>query len=603
MIIVIHLPEIKTGETKLVDTGTLSLRIVIEQYQQLLVDDYQRTYAWSKDEITELFEDLCECARSRENHFFGTLILQRTADNKAKVVDGQQRLTSIFLLVATLRDELAKLPSHTISIPGMIPVDVMQKVYQFLYPTAAFALHRFVPNRFLQQLNNDVVMAMPGSQQEVPGKGTTLTLAYRKGIRAVRKLVADDIAKYLSDAEKLARVDSLINAILQNFQVLCVPTSSLSESLDIFLTMNNRGMPLGPSDLVRGAVMGQLSEGAPEAVQQQIFENIFKQWNDIAENVKDPESFLRHYLVANQDEKIQKKKVLKTITDLISGPDAIERKQKAQEFWDTLRVDSETYAAILNPPVAEEWGYFTYLLNGLLKSHRIFLLKLVPSAFPAEQKAELVRLVFVLSYKWVIDGKNAQQLEDYFQERTKDLRNGQDFTTIAEDLAKKAAFESDIDDYLKLEGDSSYIGKSLLHLVDRVTNPLGNFSYLDSTLHLEHIIPQTSIDHWNVSLELDSNLKSEEYDALISQIGNLTLLDAKLNIDAKQSPFAVKALNHYKNAKLSIATDLYHVSDWTLSEVELRNKWVIETVKKVLSVVKHPGTPEQFSVWLSNHTD
>ena len=58
-------------------TGTFTngLSTVVGDYDKLLVEDYQRSYSWQADQIEELFEDLKECVKSRENHFFGTLIL------------------------------------------------------------------------------------------------------------------------------------------------------------------------------------------------------------------------------------------------------------------------------------------------------------------------------------------------------------------------------------------------------------------------------------------------------------------------------------------------------------------------------------------------
>ena len=111
------------------ESKTPNLLEIIQQWQKISVDDYQRTYAWSKDEIEELFEDIQETAKSGSRHFFGTLIWQSKDGRVATLVDGQQRMTTVFLIVAALRDELIRLGKDTIepAVQGELPTYVLQK--------------------------------------------------------------------------------------------------------------------------------------------------------------------------------------------------------------------------------------------------------------------------------------------------------------------------------------------------------------------------------------------------------------------------------------------------------------------------------------------
>jgi hypothetical protein len=579
------------------NNGTQSLKVVVESYQQLQVDDYQRTYAWSKDELIDLFSDLTDAVHDGEPHFFGTLILQNFDGNKAKVVDGQQRLTSVFLFVSAIRDELIALTNQTLQAPGQLPVNVLQKANAFLYPGQALAVHRFVPNRFLRQIFEESVMALPGSQVPVAKRGRTLTLQFRKAISAVREIIGQEFAKFTVESERLEHINKVLDTLLTSFNVLCVPTNSLSESLDIFLTMNNRGTPLGPSDLVRGEVMGHLTDGEPELVQRQIFGNIFQQWDTIAENVKEPEVFLRHYLVSTTEEKIQKKKVLDTISRTISGTTQGERKAKAEIFWNGILSDSAAYSETINPPENKDWFYSAYLLSGLLKSHRILLMRIIPSGFTEDQKTELIRLVKVLSYRWVMTYKNKQTLEDFFQKVCTKMREGADFQTIAAMLSEEADFHVDVKGYLTQEGDAGYVGKSILHAIDRVTNPNANFQELDSDVHLEHIAPQSRIAHWDAKLLVPDAISEDDYASLVAPIGNLTLLEKKLNIPAAQRPFSEKQADYYSNSVFKISDDLQQINDWDQDEIELRTDWIVETFNYVFSLQKPTQVPAKYSVW------
>jgi hypothetical protein len=73
----------------------------------LQVPKYQRSYAWEKENITELYEDIQEALDTNSSHYIGTIVLARTENkNKYYIVDGQQRLTSIVMFINALVDRL-----------------------------------------------------------------------------------------------------------------------------------------------------------------------------------------------------------------------------------------------------------------------------------------------------------------------------------------------------------------------------------------------------------------------------------------------------------------------------------------------------------------
>lgn len=71
--------------------------------QQFIVPVYQRNYSWEEKQCEKLFQDLFEVVKSEQDHFIGTIFL-RDENHKSIVIDGQQRITSIFLLLKALYD-------------------------------------------------------------------------------------------------------------------------------------------------------------------------------------------------------------------------------------------------------------------------------------------------------------------------------------------------------------------------------------------------------------------------------------------------------------------------------------------------------------------
>jgi uncharacterized protein with ParB-like and HNH nuclease domain len=135
------------------------------------IEDYQRSYSWEKEQIQEFFDDLKATVVSGETHFFGTLILQEDhrGSEAVTVVDGQQRLTTTFVLVAALRDAISELNSQTIEPQkaNLRPINVMEKCWNYLCPTEDLEVHRFVSSRYLREYMDNFVLAEPKKQKAV----------------------------------------------------------------------------------------------------------------------------------------------------------------------------------------------------------------------------------------------------------------------------------------------------------------------------------------------------------------------------------------------------------------------------------------------------
>lgn len=587
---------------------TPSLLSVVRSYDRLSVEDYQRSYSWGKEQIDDLFEDLKDSAATGENHFFGTLILQENENNRkeATVVDGQQRLTTLFVLVAALRDAIHELQIYEIAprAANMMPINVRQKAWGFLYPSTNMNQHRFVSNRFLRELMQKYVINEPLNRSELRFRDRAVTLNFRKAVRQIRELVRQDLINYSSNESKLERIDVLLDTLFDRFLVLRVTTDSLSESLEIFLTLNNRGLALGPSDLVRGEIMAIRGYGKEEKDQLQLQKDMLEEWQGILEVIGEPEVFLRHYLVSTIDEKVQKKKVVATVVKNIWSSDVITKQKNAELFWQDLVNASSVYGSIINPTMGGDCEYHVQLLEGLSKSHRIILLNIFRSNYEASDQNELVRLVFVLAFRWSMAGKNAQRLEDNFQDLGSYIRQQQPAEDVMEKLKGLIkTVDFDVLRYFSIDADSAYPSRALLHAVNRATTTGANYISLDNKkLHLEHIAPQSASDHWLESTFESAKNEYQNYDTLIGAIGNLTLLDSRLNLQSSNNPFDQKKIE-YEKSTLAVARDLCGLANWNKSMIELRTKWLVEMFELIWSPEKTKDKVVSFTSWYKDHAN
>jgi hypothetical protein len=571
---------------------------VITEYDLLYVEDYQRTYAWTKDEIDEFFSDLKETAASGETHFFGTLILQSDGEKTASVVDGQQRLTTSYITIAAFRDAVSKLGSDRIAEPGRIPVHVASQSWEFLVANGDPSTPRFTSNRFIKPLFFDHIIPMPDDQLVIPDRGNPLTLNFRKAVKHVRELVRAELERIDGQDAKLRYIHLLQESLLKKFLVLHVSTRSMNESLEIFLTLNNRGVALGPSDLVRGEVMSARSIGLTEPQQKALHGQIFEEWSTISENVEDPETFLRHYLVATDVHKVTKKKVVDFVSKRIKNPSGDRSPALAEEFWSDLIAASHQYQRIIAPGTATDSGYHLTALQGFTKSHRIFMIGLYRSSATQQEFDKAVRLLYVLCFRYHMAGLNAQQLEDFFQLRCNEMRNGEPISYVLQMLKEKIeTIEFNLVRYLKYEGDSGFIGKAILHAINRIEAPRAdNANTISGKIHLEHIAPQTPTDAWKAELFSGNTELYEDYESVISAIGNLTLLDSRLNIEAQQKPKNEKNII-YGDSNYKITRDLTSNPQWRQEHVENRTEWVAEMFEHIFSVEENRDEVVSYPNW------
>jgi hypothetical protein len=587
------------------DAFTPSLGSVVNAYRKISVDDYQRTYQWERPQLEEFFSDLIETASQDDHHFFGTLILQGTNEG-VNIVDGQQRLTTVFIFVAALRDMIEDLSLNVIEpvSRSAMPVDVRREVWRFLYFEDNFNAHRFESNRFLREMMRDQVIAEPAGRTPLPQRDRQTTLPFRKAVLILKGLLEKDLRDFGSNEEKLVRIYDLFRTLTEKFLVLRVSTRSLDESLEIFLTLNNRGLPLGPSDLVRGEIIRARSLGLSEREQHALNESVFGEWEVVAETVKEPDVFLRHYLVSITDFPVQKKKIVRAVMDQIANQDAEIRKNNARDFWEELLEAAAIYGRIISPNTASRLDYYLMQLEGLIKSHRVVFLTAFRIVNSPDDLEELARVVSALSYRWILAGNNAQELEKFFQKQSTQLREGDDVSNIITAVKAKATEPVfDLPRFLTSEGDSSFVTRALLHSIDRsIAGGAVPINLNNGDLHLEHIAPKSGLDDWKDAVFQGDQDEFVKYESVITAAGNLTLLDAKLNLQAQRKLFDEKKSEYYQHSRMtSITQDLMAFPKWNRQIIEERTVWLAEMFERLWSIDRPDTRAIRFSEWVEGN--
>lgn len=239
------------------------------QGRQLVIPVYQRNYDWGQRQCQQLLDDLVDVIQEgRPKHFFGAVVGQPEGSWRWVVIDGQQRLTTVSLLMLALADLLDE---GVLKSADEDRANLIRKTFLLLDEATN------TPRFKLKPVKNDARAygSLFGPTSEHIDT-SSVTANYRFFLEEIPKLRID--------------VDQLWSAI-ERLEVMHLDLESHDDAQRIFESLNSTGLALSEADKVRNLVL----MGLPSAEQNRVYEDY---WNRIEESVGyETGSFLRWFLI------------------------------------------------------------------------------------------------------------------------------------------------------------------------------------------------------------------------------------------------------------------------------------------------------------------
>jgi len=255
-----------------------------------IVPDYQREYVWTDKEVHQLLDDIDEqldTGTSRE-YFIGTVLVSPTDQkNHYHVIDGQQRLTTFFLLLCALKQRFLGEPQHQ-ALGGLMATSYTDSEgntqtslkLEPRYENAGEVMNRIVT------LDTDPQRTRAGIQSAgIPSFGSLENLL--NAYSTLHRYLQDNY----DDTAKLRKYWGY----LANNVIFIQISADVSSALKIFETINERGVGLNPMDLLKNLLFTH--------VKQEKFTQLKDEWKKITKPLEKekekPLRFLRYFLMAN----------------------------------------------------------------------------------------------------------------------------------------------------------------------------------------------------------------------------------------------------------------------------------------------------------------
>ncbi|MBB5987870.1 DUF262 domain-containing protein [Sphingobium lignivorans] len=600
----------------------LSIRTLFEQKHTFAVPKYQRGYAWDDQAVSDFIHDIARCLAKRKeggklNHFFGGIVtvpsaLGNSSRSNYEVIDGQQRLASFVLLigalVAQMRNALGDLtkkakPSEEETKASAFltnTVDALSKLY--LHYRDSIALEYVeVPKLTLSDADRDFFIGL------LEGKSPTSSRASHDRLQTAWDLLTSFVkTTFLSEglAKNAEHIQLLADRVLgEDCTVIFMSSDTRSEAYQIFQVLNDRGVQLTDSDLLRAATM-ELLDATPLASSQG---GLASAWDEVlAYEPKVIDTYLKWYYSSHEGKRPSSSeltdqfleyrfkvtagtKVTKALANSIV--DEVERMDAAFELLDkmgdgawpfskdksTVRWDRERLSMLV-----------THLKHSnamplLLALHELGSIKF------AEAVASLERFVF--RYK-TIGNAHISPMTDLYLRHAKRIRDnpaGYKLSTLRTELGDLLdkmvpldVFEASLRQlrYNKRAGNG-HIRYLLITLEDHrswfekgangVPRCKDKSAILDfSNTTLEHIYPRSA----------KASDKIAAMEPLKDALGNLAIFGPDDNDALANKPFAEKKKMLAKS-NVSLNREVGQLADWTKATFEARANRLVQMALKI----------------------
>ena len=591
------------------------------------VPDYQRGYSWENRHREDLLEDL-ELIRNK-NHYTGTIVLKEEGKREGlgktfqiyDVVDGQQRFTSLIILLNTLAKEMRSLNLET--APEI--ADIIQKTYIKEKSIDGPSIYKLELDDDNNTFFRDAIIE--------DKKGVGQTIESHKRLRNAKKQFKAylDNKRYgeippLSDEEYFKFLNHLLHNISQSLVFTLYEVEDDAEVGIIFEVMNDRGKPLSELEKVKNYLIyltGRISEGHDA---ESLVKTINESWKIILENLSlagmsknsDEDRFLRLNYIINyysnmktivkDGKKIginsQLADIHKQLKDYFKRYERNEDYDKCysemEEYIYSLKSMSARLRDILNPennqafPTIERADIKRDLLVTFSQIGRLEvqsnILVLAVSIYEKfidkpEQLLNLMKLSEILAFRiYYMWGYIASKLQTRIYKISCDLYQGKktysQITSEINELLEEEAPESEIETSLTSNNDF-YEWKGLKYflyeyerykcLQEIDEEPELTWDHLKNKIKkesIEHILPQTieGVEYWS------ERFSTPEYSKNVRRLGNLTLSTCNMKVSNKGFN---KKLECYKKSKWHTERELTKYDEWTAIEIDLREKELI----------------------------
>jgi len=542
------------------------------------VPRFQRDYSWDADHWDDLWLDIVGLFGEEPEpaHYMGYLVLQ-SADNRSfDIIDGQQRMTTLSLLMLAAISHLTDLaaPDAPDDPQSRRARQLRNNYIGYLDPVTLVPRSKLTLNRHNDGFYQNYLVPL----ERLPQRGLNASEHLLR--RAFIMLKSQVEAHCGRDGKSVARfVDTAVDKLF--FTVITV-TDELN-AFKVFETLNARGVRLSATDLLKNYLFSVVSRGGTHETEIRALEDRWEGIVGLLGSESFPE-FLRVFWNSRY-RLVRKADLFKTIRG------AIEDKAGVFELIRDLDRQARVYSALRAPEdtlwTAHERENLALLQMFNIRQPLSVLLAMF-DRFAEEDRigfGRFLRAIAIVSFRYnVICGRKSNEQETMYNRIAREVSEGRIAgvaTAIGalrpvhpEDGEFRAAFTEK-----SFRTTSSRNRKGVRYILSKLEERLsGNSHDFESARYsIEHVLPESPGDNWQ-------QFDEQEREASTYRLGNMTLLDSKTNRRLGNTGFTERQRT-YLESEFAITRKLAEEFDvWTVDKIRLRQGWMAKQASSIWQV-------------------
>ena len=597
---------------------TLNAKDLFEKNVRYVIPTFQRPYVWNQDDQWEPLwldvenaaeryldalaasdDDAAKAEKLAGRHFLGAIVVQQELTGAAEietrnVIDGQQRLTTMQILLDAAQ-EVAEAQGWEEVAEGLTDLVLNNKRYARKNADHVFKLWPTSTDRDAFR----AVMKNGGDTEAFAGSQIVLAHEY------FRLRIVDWVEKAPPGSERQRRIHALETALLGLLELVVIDLESADDAFVIFETLNARGTPLRPSDLVKNYLMQTVAAegGSPDAIHAAHwvqFES--EEWwrKDIRQGrLTRPriDVFLDYWLELVTRNEVASHDVFPVFRGLVEEEDrsivglVAEIQRDGQTFREMDDIDPwSPEGTFLYRWRTMDVGTSTPLLLWLMgqpeevldRDERQACLRTLESFLVRRMVGRLTtknyNLLFLEVLKRLVDngaGGTHRALEQYLLEQTSDARSWPTDAEFTANLTGLPLYR------LLTRGRMRMILESI---EDSFRSPNSEDEFVKrGKLTIEHLLPQAWKNHWPLPSDADPVLAAVERDRILHTLGNLTLVTSRLNPGLSNNAWDAKrpALNEHTVLLMNTRLLQEHPDAWGEEQIHDRGRKLAEVAIEI----------------------
>lgn len=553
-----------------VNKQTIEQFLLNARRKPFVIPEYQRPYSWTNEQIDTLFRDIWEFTSNEggtENdgtYFLGSIVSYENEAGEQEIIDGQQRITSLFLLLRAIYTKLTVTDEKS---PEAI--NFISKIEPLIWRT----------NKLTGKVDYASILltskVISDSENEIL-KNILETGIIKDKAQDRYSLNYKQLSALLEEKSKenALMIYQFIYALLNQVIILPITADTQDTALTIFSTLNDRGLPLSDADIFKAKIYNNLSEKnkeefieewkeleeesskISESIQQLFYYYMFY-LRALEEDRKTTTPGLRKYYSNNKFEKLLKVDIMENLKKILTLWEVIANKVALEDEKWSQNIEILKVLDILSSYPNEFWKYPVVIYYLMYKDIECF----------EERFLIFLRKLYVELLKKYVESPTLNAVKSNILKLNVEIVNSSkpvfDF---------KSLDEEEIREKIKTP-HSKAIRMILKTLAYEIQDEL-----LPEKWEIEHILPVK----WENSYDLREN--EEVAREKIEHLGNKTPFEKKLNIIATNNYFAKKK-DYYVKSNIQMTKEIGNLKmdKWGLDQIVERD---VRMTDKIIEILK-----------------